>query len=882
MNSFRITGRVIDRETGHGVPGLRVETWDKDLICNDLVGSAVSDEQGAFQIVFDQSYFQELFQDRRPDLFFRVFRDDQLIKSTEDSVLWNISTENLEITIEIEETETMNNHIQFTVGVNFEEVTSEKQPPSTSVYAFDSKGKFLASAPVDNNQAILSLPANTKGQVVRFMVGPSTEKSESPKMAQLKRLQAYEKRLRVNPERTRLDLTILNPIWIRWLFCSCVVRGRLIKRITLPDGTVRELPICNARVTICEVDPIYLIIWRLPDDLVLRLREELLDLIRNRIPIPPIPPEPEIEPFFAGPQPIPGVGVSSEIQIPFAQASSPQIGQESSIATDVQAVQIADVATQSRIQAITSIGSLSQLRQGLVQLADIIRLYICWWPWLYPFYRVDCLGTVEVDEEGRFETSIFYWCFGDKPDLYFKAEQLQGGIWQTIYNPPIPCNVYWNYACGSEVVLNVTDPSAVACVPEDPVEPPSGVTTWVMPLAVGNTKIWGTPLGTDPTPKGWVRSDGKTNYKDTIRPFYDFVDAPFGGYLGFRQNYSNDINGDDAGSTKSNNIRYYRWSYRKGGSGAWKQMEIPVFRHYVKQRPGELPSFPVYQLGPCTEGSNSNLFKFKPSVPDPDDSQSSWPIDNGFGDIYSSFLNTLALSPNVKDAAGQYQIKLEVFDTDGNQVIPGPETFQFIVPSGVDSDRTILSRQAEGSELDDGGFVFNLHIDNNPCTATIDKPKIGTTAVTDNCGFLRYNPDSSTPVTIAFGAKHENDFAKFTFNIKRGSTFLVATDATNQEVDASTAGPYTGSSSNFTTDFPLETLLCGTNDSETPVDLSQCCVNAAFAESLNVYAKATTGRSQRITAYDAYALRAFALAPQEAKSVAIAEVPLIESAVSLS
>ncbi|HVF24172.1 MAG TPA: hypothetical protein VM941_13880, partial [Pyrinomonadaceae bacterium] len=88
--TFRITGRVIDRKTRNGIPGLRVEGWDKDLILNDLVGSAVTDAEGAFQIELDGSHFKELFADRKPDLFFKVLDDGRLLHSTEDSVLWNV------------------------------------------------------------------------------------------------------------------------------------------------------------------------------------------------------------------------------------------------------------------------------------------------------------------------------------------------------------------------------------------------------------------------------------------------------------------------------------------------------------------------------------------------------------------------------------------------------------------------------------------------------------------------------------------------------------------------------------------------------------------------------------------------------------------------
>jgi 5-hydroxyisourate hydrolase-like protein (transthyretin family) len=98
---FHIIGRVID-QSGQGVEGLRVEAWDKDLIFNDLVGSAETDAEGRFEIQFKESYFKEIFIDRKPDLFFKVFQNDELIKSTEDSVLWNVKVGEKEIEIKVD------------------------------------------------------------------------------------------------------------------------------------------------------------------------------------------------------------------------------------------------------------------------------------------------------------------------------------------------------------------------------------------------------------------------------------------------------------------------------------------------------------------------------------------------------------------------------------------------------------------------------------------------------------------------------------------------------------------------------------------------------------------------------------------------------------
>jgi len=69
MATFHLSGRVIDRATSQGLADLRVEAWDKDLLCDDLVGSAVTNEQGAFQIEFSESYFQDLFRSQTRFVF---------------------------------------------------------------------------------------------------------------------------------------------------------------------------------------------------------------------------------------------------------------------------------------------------------------------------------------------------------------------------------------------------------------------------------------------------------------------------------------------------------------------------------------------------------------------------------------------------------------------------------------------------------------------------------------------------------------------------------------------------------------------------------------------------------------------------------------------
>ena len=751
----------------------------------------------------------------------------------------------------------------FAVTVRFDGVDQDEAPPAVAAYAFDATGKFLGAAPiapegkkgkaaasVQVGSGKLNLQGVRSGQTLRLVIAPEDavpDIDDAPSIGRLLKSGGYERRLRIDPKTPQFDIDVVKPVWEPWFLCRCVVRGRLVKRIPQPDGNTLELPICHARVYVCEVDKVPLIIRVLPEDILHRLRDDLLDIVRGRRPIPRIP-EPIPDPI---PDPIPRP-IPQPDPAPFTNLRGTAGDLQHRLTHDpvFEAAAAPELATLDRqeIEGLAVIGTSSELRRRMIEISDLIWPHLCILHYLDIYFRYakQCLAPVEVDETGRFSATLFYPCFGDKPDVYIWAEQWIDGAWKTIYKPYIRCHTHWNYNCGEELVINVTNPCAEPCVPDDPVDPPPGINEWVMPFSVGSTKIWGSPNPAEAAPNGWVRSDGMTDYGG-------LQDAPFGTTLSFRQSSSITIPHDGA--------RYYKWSWRRNPADAWTPLTAPVTRRYVRQEPGALPSFPVYKLGPVKD----NCFEFKPQlVPDsekdptdPAGTQYYWPTDNFFGDIYSAFWNTTADAPAFDptsgdpDLSGSYQVRLEVLDKDCVTVVPGPATFQFIVPTGFAADGvTMESRAAEPTEIIDNGFVFNLHIDNNRCAAFTDPPDIGGTAVADACGFLRYDPAANPQVNISYAATHLHNHATFSLTMVRGATPVgPAQVAAGTEVSAAAAGAYSGDGvGNFTNDFPIATLL-------------DTCENAAFAEHLYVAAKATNGLN-RIHSYDAQFFRAFALAVQ--------------------
>lgn len=707
--------------------------------------------------------------------------------------------------------------------------SDQGEVPPLQAYAFTAQGKPLGSAPVDKGSAAVEVPAELNGRMLEVILGPRVDKGQpEPTAAALKRMGGYAKPTRLLLDKPVLELNLPSIIFPSW--CLCFVRGRLVKRFILSDGSTRELPVCHARVHICEVDRIRLVIEKLPDHDIYRLREDLLDKLR----VVPVPPVPDPGPLI-GPRPV-------RAGNPMAMAAMPMQHAATATAAD---------ATTLQASMLSGARSAAQLRRHLSELSSYIALYLCDLVYLWGYFQVDCLTAVETDCEGRFGALVFHDC-ADQPDVYLWVEQFQDGTWTTVYRPGIGCGTWWNYHCGSEIVLNL--PRAEACE-EPPYDVPPGVTLFVLPYAIANAPIWGIPLGAPPAPGGWVRADGKLDYY-TGSGLGWLHNAPFGGTLNFIH--------DDSYFIPSSGIKYYRYSWRRGSSTAntgaddpsWTPISTPLARGYRMEYSDRLPSYESYPVGPVTLGTHSGLFEFKPQLPPARATDPAtvvvreWTSGN-LSEVGASWNTELAAPPlspdNATDDADDFEIKIEAFDPAGNQVMPGADTFRFLARNADGS----TTRLATAAEEVGGAYLLRVHVDNNRVSADLPQPDIGGVAASDDCGFLRYRPTDLVHVRCL--AAHPNQHAVFGFGITRGSHGMptVSTLAPYVEVAAPSAptgsAPYVKLAGYYQRDF-------------TPTQLVGSCVNAAFAAHLYVYGKATNGY-QRL-GLDASQLIAFALAEQ--------------------
>ena len=721
-----------------------------------------------------------------------------------------------------------------------------------TLYAFDARGSLVASAPLRDGAAKLDVPASQLRRA-RLFVAPTLpeDRAQSPTPQTMERIGAYEPTWRFERERASYELLpIPERLWHLWGWCSCRVRGRVLKVETL-GGVTYERRVCHARVHVCEVDRLPWIILQLPDPVITRLRDELIAAIERPFPVDPNPPDPpfRIDPgvFAATSRATRAAGVLGRLEaVAFNPQPDPPLTARLTNALERVALNPQPLPPKAssvmplELRSALAASSPRLLRDALVANVHLLRPYWCRWDWLEPYirpfyYQCDELAVVETDENGRFDTTVWYRC-GDQPDLYFWVEYSVGGSWETVYHPPIRCNTWWNYVCGSEVTIRLHDPRVRGCD-----DRPEVLGKKVVVKTIGRQVSMGEIYRQSAVPalaarEGQVRE----GWIDATKP------SPFGATLEPRVDFGSGLAG--AG------ITHYRWSYRTLGSTSeadWRVIDEPVSRHYrVATPPGSPTIYSSVQIGPDTALTGYYAI-IDPVLPS---NGEDWEVlDEGY-DLASAHFDTTGLSP------GKYELKLELF-----KIVAGVPQRVVLRAAGAPSADVEVYEIIDPAPLVEGSYTTTpptadrllndasantvayrlvLHVDNRVCFGTINDVTVNGIPA-GRCGFLEYNALTDT-ANVSFRASHPANFASFSFELVRVTT-QVAEGTASGLVDDATAGGFARTGDTFSTTPPLsiDTLMrSGLPPGETP------CVRAAFAEWLHVYALATNGYD-RLSGLDA-------------------------------
>lgn len=784
------------------------------------------------------------------------------------------------------------------------------------VYVFDERGNLLQEAPLKEGKAALKVdPARLR--TARLFVAPEMPPGiKLGSLADMECVRAYEPLLEFDPHKRVYELRPIPQIlWKWWLWCRCRVRGKVVKPVMIADISI-ERPVCEARVHICEVDRLPILIPRLPDPVVFRLRDELVKQLvepprLRRPPLPDPPPERKVMSTFRPPGPIELVTLDPQPEPPpkllkrgdllaLTEVSPQPEPVGSSVYPNLQPTSSCVMFDQ--LPAASQAGLLSEsssvVRETLLENAALILPYLCLWPWIWPHIcRCDELTTVVTDHTGRFDTEIWYPCLGDHPDLYFWVEYWVEGAWTTVYRPTVCCHTYWNYACGNDVTIRVTDPRVHGCEPAPDL---SGLQ--VVIAAIGNTVSFAEIIqpGT-----GWafMGDTGLTSSPNTdVASYLPPNNRPFAGSLELRMDMS-----------RSNlialGITHYRWSYRRvkkadgtNDTDTWHPMSRDVFRHYKVQVAdsavpgGWRPAYPTEKLGIDPAVPGEYLTRIQP-VPTPVGDYNWTPLNEHVDMAWAYFDTAGLVEPDTAGtespvpAAGKYELKLELFKVSGSTTTlvnwshpagPGSSPINifvahnaapFMPPTGMTTAPAGADHLLKNASGDVVGFCMVVHVDNRICAAAIDDVVVRTPGHPDDhggpCGFVRFPNRLTSRAAIGFLAWHPHQHADFYFRVDKGSVGPVGHACAGWLPAPTPGGPDNGSviwvwsgagvngfardaASHFTKTVPVDTLL----------NSHGVCLEAAFAETIYVAARATDGY-QRAYWLDAVATpKAFALAPK--------------------
>lgn len=704
---------------------------------------------------------------------------------------------------------------------------SEK-PIALRAYLFNREGKLLQTADAKNDEVKFNASFKSVREV-RVLIVPADEGNKNIETAaDLARYKPYEPVFSITDKGVLQTLPIPRHYWCWWVQKHCRVSGTVKKYFDI-SGFSQAKSICDVRVHICEVDKISWIIWRIPDSIIDKVRHELI----SQQPVPhPIGPDP-------GPERL-NIAVHAE-----GINAAPAHG-----FTTAKSIQSSGRALPSALQAQLANASVNEVRNVIVKnfvtLHPIFCLWRWWWSW---FYTCNEITVVTTDINGRFDVDLDYWdCASDTIDLYFWVEYNIKGIWTTVYSPPIPCNTYWNFACGTDITIWLTDPRVLwGChnvlngqiLWVKTVGSSTSVTRikqhdeWQLAPAYGATAFVGVPSFDKIGLTDWSDPNSPNTYGDYRRPF--------GGTLSFVVQFGDGF--------PNNGAKYYRWSSRKLRNEqlvpqltGFLPLTNAVSKDYTYIFNGHFYSNSI-GLGPVTINGIENLFRIPPA--DLPAATAPFNVPESFPHWDQNTLTATFDSKSLIGGDGLYEFKLEIFDQNGNVVslprnvyqVPEPNTF---TPS-IDAPNEYLYLNGGNASA----YKMLMRIDNNPAMAEVYKVQIlqggvYVDAASDCCGFVQYDPaqlSNSNLIKITFKAYHPFNFADLTMNIKKGTC-----EDSGQQSATDVGSMVIGNANGYTRDSFW--IYSKTFSPATLLGMCQAEAKAAFAEVLTVQPLSTDGTNQ--------------------------------------
>ncbi|MBT9332459.1 hypothetical protein [Paracidobacterium acidisoli] len=623
--------------------------------------------------------------------------------------------------------------VSIQVSVTLQASTCGEKSPQAVAYAFTSSGRFLTRAAVSGEGAtVLNVPAAGAAREVRIVVGPEVEGDQSPSLSELTRRGASEQFVRITADAKVPPVIFEIPseiqrCWIR----RCLVQGTLLKSV-ITGGLPVDMPVCGAEVQIWEVEPIEIIIPKLPISVIEKLRQIVLTPIG---PVNPNPPDPA--PFTN----VAALSASLQLAKPVPTIASP-------------APSSPEYAS---LQILAQTSDAESFRQALLSNISIVRSWLCE---LIPrFVTKTLIATTTTDRCGHFQELIFPGCLGSSPNLYFTASLSFYGFSLFLYAPtPVACYTHWGYQCGTEVTLYTDSIFAPCCSPCAPV---NAGENYVLFRAIGGvdlSSIYGASPLLPSTPLGLAAGAVVVG-----------EDSPFGATLLPRVEF-------DSSLLENGLASYYQISYWDTTQSQWIVLAGDIYRHYNEFVGGQLVT-KSYLVGPQPSAPKPNLFAIPPALPPVGD----WAYPNPANDLANAQFPTASLpTGSTPPTYGLYQLKLDLFDAAGNEVDINAAGIKYYVPSSVEPDGTINTVDASTLSLVSGNsMIISLYVDNRPTQAQL--PAVSTpvdSTASDPCGILHYNGPGDN-VDIEYVAWQPGNFLDWNLYVVRGTTGTVASLAGN-------------------------------------------------------------------------------------------------------